>query len=53
MHPCCIFLRKPYPMIKGLVWFGINKEADWRIISSPESEAAIIEMVADPYFNPN
>jgi hypothetical protein len=40
-------------VIKGLVWFGINKETDWRISSSPETEAAIIGMAADPYFNPN
>ena len=38
--------------IKCLVWFDINKEADWRISSSPESEAAFIRMAKDPYFNP-
>jgi hypothetical protein len=46
-------LKSKFPRIKGLVWFDINKETDWRISSSPESEASFIEMAADPYFNPN
>ena len=45
-------LRASFPLIKCLVWFDINKEADWRISSSPESEAAFIRMARDPYFNP-
>jgi len=45
-------LRKSYPLIKGVVWFDINKECDWRISSSPESERAFIRMMNDPYFNP-
>ena len=45
-------LRTNYPLIKGLVWFDINKEEDWRISSSPSSEAAYIRMANDPYFNP-
>jgi hypothetical protein len=45
-------LRTSFPLIKCLVWFDINKEADWRISSSPESEAAFIRMAKDPYFNP-
>ncbi len=45
-------LRGNFPLIKGVVWFDINKEADWRISSSPESEAAFIRMMKDPYFNP-
>ena len=45
-------LRASFPLIKCLVWFDINKEADWRISSSPESEAAFIRMAKDPYFNP-
>jgi Glycosyl hydrolase family 26 len=44
-------LRTNYPLIKGVVWFDINKEADWRISSSPASEAAFIRMANDPYFN--
>lgn len=45
-------LRASFPLIKCLVWFDINKEADWRISSSPESEAAFIRMAKDLYFNP-
>jgi hypothetical protein len=45
-------LRDSFPLIKCVVWFDINKEADWRISSSPESEAAFIRMAQDPYFNP-
>ena len=45
-------LRTSFPLVKGVVWFDINKEADWRISSSPESEAAFIRMASDPYFNP-
>ena len=45
-------LRSSFPLIKGVVWFDINKEADWRISSSPGSEASYIRMANDPYFNP-
>jgi hypothetical protein len=45
-------LRTSFPLIKGIVWFDINKEADWRISSSPAAEAAFIRMAKDPYFNP-
>lgn len=45
-------LRDRFPLIKCVVWFDINKEADWRISSSPESEAAFVRMAKDPYFNP-
>ena len=45
-------LRNRFPLIKAVVWFDINKEADWRISSSAASEAAFIRMVNNPYFNP-
>jgi len=45
-------LRKSFPLIKGVVWFDINKEEDWRISSSAESERAFMRMMNDPYFNP-
>lgn len=45
-------LRDRFRLIKCVVWFDINKEADWRISSSPESEAAFVRMAKDPYFNP-
>ena len=44
-------LKNDFPLVKGLVWFDIDKETDWRISSSPQAEAAFIEMAADPYFN--
>jgi len=45
-------LRNSFPLIKCVVWFDINKEADWRISSSPASEASFIRMAKDPFFNP-
>jgi hypothetical protein len=45
-------LRTRFPLIKGVVWFDINKETDWRISSSPASETSFIRMANDPYFNP-
>jgi len=45
-------LRASFPLIKGVVWFDINKETDWRISSSPASEASFIRMANNPYFNP-
>jgi hypothetical protein len=45
-------LRTSFPLIKGIVWFDIDKEADWRISSSPASEASFIRMANNPYFNP-
>jgi Glycosyl hydrolase family 26 len=45
-------LRTSFPLIKGFVWFDINKEADWRISSSPATEASFIRMANDPYLNP-
>jgi len=31
----------------GLMWFEIDKEADWRIVSSPEAQVAFAEGVSD------
>jgi hypothetical protein len=45
-------LKSSYPLIKGLVWFDINKEEDWRIDSSTQTLAAFKRMAADPYLNP-
>ncbi len=45
-------LRSRYPLIKCVVWFDINKEADWRISSSAAAEAAFVRMAKDAYFNP-
>ncbi|MGD9368413.1 MAG: hypothetical protein PVH87_22120 [Desulfobacteraceae bacterium] len=46
-------LKSRFPLIRGLVWFDINKETDWRISSSLESEAVFIKMASDSYFKPN
>jgi beta-mannanase len=45
-------LQNDFPLIKALVWFDIDKETDWRISSSPASEAAFVRMANDPYMNP-
>ena len=45
-------LKQDFPLIRGVVWFDVNKERDWRISSSAETEAAFKAMAADPYFNP-
>ena len=45
-------LRDDFPMIRGLVWFDIDKETDWRISSSSAAEAAFVRLANDPYFNP-
>ena len=45
-------LRTKYPMIKGLVWFDVSKERDWRINSSPATLEAFARAAQDPYFNP-
>jgi beta-mannanase len=45
-------LKADYPLIRGLIWFDIDKETDWRISSSPAAEAAFARMINDPYFNP-
>jgi beta-mannanase len=45
-------LKTEYTDIKGVVWFDINKETDWRIASSPTALAAYKAMALDPYFSP-
>ena len=45
-------LRSDYPLIKGVIWFDVNKVTDWRIRSSSESLAAFVRRANDPYFNP-
>ena len=45
-------LKEKYPLIKGVVWFDINKETDWRISSSAGAQEAFARMAKDAYFNP-
>ncbi|HEX6370141.1 MAG TPA: glycosyl hydrolase [Longimicrobium sp.] len=37
-----------HPNVVGAVWFNMNKEADWRIESSPAAEAAFRAAMAEP-----
>jgi hypothetical protein len=37
-----------HPNVVGAVWFNMNKEADWRIESSPTAEAAFRAAMAEP-----
>jgi hypothetical protein len=43
-------MKTQFPLLKGLLWFDINKETDWRISSSATSEAAFKAMANDPWF---
>ena len=43
-------IRYDFPQIRGLVWFHIAKETDWRINSSDEALNAFSEAVADDYW---
>jgi hypothetical protein len=43
-------LKKQFPGIAALVWFDVNKEADWRPNSSQPSFKAFRQMAHDPYF---
>ena len=45
-------LATEFPLIKGFVWFDIQKERSWPIDSSPAALAAYRTMAADPYLNP-
>jgi beta-mannanase len=43
---------KATPAIGALVWFDIDKEANWRVDSSPAALWTYQRLAADPYFNP-
>jgi hypothetical protein len=45
-------MQSEFPMIRGLVWFHVDKENDWRYDSTQSSLDAFIAMANDPYFNP-
>jgi beta-mannanase len=45
-------LASEFPAVRGLVWFHVNKETDWRIDSSPGSLAAFIALGQAPLVNP-
>jgi len=29
-----------YPNVRGIIWFDVNKETDWRVASGPAALAA-------------
>ncbi|MGW4155854.1 glycoside hydrolase family 26 protein [Micromonospora chersina] len=39
-----------HPEIIGLIWFEVDKELDWRIVSSPAVARAFATAVADPRY---
>ncbi|GGS00112.1 hypothetical protein GCM10010169_51050 [Micromonospora fulviviridis] len=39
-----------YPFVIGLIWFEVDKELDWRIVSSPAVAQAFATAVADPRY---
>jgi hypothetical protein len=43
-------LPRRLPRIRAVVWFDQNKEADWRIVSSPASLDAYRQVAASPQF---
>jgi beta-mannanase len=43
-------MRTAYPEIAAFYWFHTVKENDWRIDSSPESQAAFMAAMQNPYF---
>jgi len=45
-------LKNDFPWIKGVVWFDVNKERDWRISSSAATEKAFRALAEDPFFSP-
>ncbi|MCU0640699.1 MAG: hypothetical protein MUC35_01275 [Candidatus Margulisbacteria bacterium] len=44
-------LQTVYPRVKLFCWFNINKERDWRVNSSPESQAALKSALQNAYFS--
>jgi len=43
-------MQEDYPQIRAVIWFHINKETDWRINSSPESQTAFSNAIVDEYW---
>jgi len=43
-------LKTRFPAVRAVVWFNIDKEADWRIDSSASALRAFRALAADPYF---
>jgi hypothetical protein len=45
-------LRTDFPLIKGVVWFDVNKERAWQIDSSSATLAAYVRFANDAFMNP-
>jgi hypothetical protein len=43
-------LETEFPDIRGVVWFDVDKERDWRIRSSDETADALRQLAGDPLF---
>ena len=43
-------LKMRFPAVRAVVWFNIDKEADWRVDSSASALHAFRALAADPYF---
>ncbi|MBI3243855.1 MAG: hypothetical protein HYZ49_16350 [Chloroflexi bacterium] len=43
-------LASKYPLVRAVTWFNLDKETDWRINSSPETQAAYAAFAGDPFF---
>lgn len=46
-------LKSFFPAIRAIAWFDINKEKDWRLFSSEESQNSAKKAFADSYFLTN
>ena len=43
-------IKNEYKKIKIFTWFNIDKEADWRVDSSPQTLTTFRQALSDPYF---
>ena len=45
-------LQADFPAVRAVVWFDVDKERDWRVGSSPATQAAFRAMATDAYLAP-
>ena len=50
IHDMDAALRTNFPRINTVVWFEADKEADWRMVSSPSSLAAARQVWSRDYY---
>lgn len=43
-------LRKKFPAIRSVIWFNMQKEADWRVDGDPDTADAFHKAVSNSYF---